>query len=102
LSLSLGSVTISPAGAHGRLEVDVFAARSALSGDGGHGLERLRRVALNPARAGIVRFSIPLDAPARRALRRRGRLALTVRVSAVSPLGRQALSTREVILGRSR
>jgi plastocyanin len=76
-----GSLLVSPAGAGGRLEVDLLAARASLAAVG-HGPARIRvgRLVRSSLRAGSVSFAVRLDRRARRALRRHGRLALTVKV----------------------
>ncbi len=76
-----GSLRLTSAAAGMGLEVEVSAQRALLKGgSGGSGVEvgRLKRSHL---RAGVVSFSIALSGPARRALRRHGRLKIAVRVS---------------------
>jgi plastocyanin len=96
-----GSVRVSPAGAGGQLTVDLFATRTALTSARRPGLARVGQLARRSVPAGIVRFSISLDAAARRALGRHGRLKLTVRIAVVSPRGVKASVTRTVILLRA-
>jgi hypothetical protein len=92
-----GSVAVSRAGAGGHLEVDVFVTRAALSSArrGGPVRVGLLRTSLH---AGTVRFSVALNAAGRRALARHGRLAVTVKLSLVSPSGAHAAATRQVVL----
>jgi plastocyanin len=97
-----GSLTVSAAGAGGRLEVDLLATRAALTGLHGRGLALVGRLVRFSLPAGVARFSIALDAAARRALGLHGRLALAVRVTLVSPRGVRASVSRTVILLRPR
>jgi hypothetical protein len=82
--------------------VDLFATRTALIGARRRGLARVGHLARRSVRAGTVRFSIPLDAAARRALTRHGRLKLTVRIALVSPHGVKMSVTRTVNVLRAR
>jgi hypothetical protein len=63
-----------------RLEVDVLATRRSLAARVSR-MTRVGRLVKTHLRPGIVRFSVPLDANAIRALRRRHQLTLTVRVT---------------------
>jgi plastocyanin len=92
-----GSVAVSRAGAGGSLEVDVFVTRAALSSARRGGPVRigLLRTSLH---AGIVRFSVALNGAGKRALSRHRRLAVTVKLSLVSPRGARASATRQVVL----
>ena len=91
-----GALTIPAGDAGGRLEVDLLAARSALAA-GGVRVGRLERRAL---RAGPLRFSLAAGAPAQRALRRRGRLALGVVVHLSPPAGAGSVLSRRLTLRR--
>jgi plastocyanin len=97
-----GSVRVSPAGAGGQLEVDLFATRAALTDARRRASVRVGRLRRHSLQAGIVRFSIHINPAARRALARHGRLKLTVRIALVSAPGVRASATRRVILLRPR
>jgi plastocyanin len=93
-----GSVRVSPAGAGGRLEV-VLLARSASLARAGHAKPvRVGHLERSSLSAGTARFTVSLTARARRALKRRGRLALTVQVQLRPQLGAAATVTRTVVL----
>jgi plastocyanin len=91
-----GSLVVPAADAGGRLEVELFAARSALAA-GGVRVGQLERGSLA---AGPLRFSLRPSARAQRALRRRGRLALTVLVRLAAPSGGAGEVSRRVPLHR--
>ncbi len=96
-----GSVTVSAAGAGGRLEVDLLAPRAALARAGTPTLVRVGRVVRSPVPAGVVRFKVSLDAQALRALHVRRRLALTVRIVLTPPAGAAvSLPGRSLLLHR--
>jgi plastocyanin len=92
-----GSVKVSKAGAGGRLEVDASTSARSL---GSHTtrLTRVGRIVTTHLAAGLVRFSVPLDAAARRALGRRGGLSLTVEIVVRSTRGAAASVVRRVRL----
>lgn len=94
-----GSVLVSPAGAGGRLEVDLLTRRSSLA-PRSHGSARLLvgRQIRSSLRAGATGFAVGLDRRARRALRRHGRLALNVRVVLTPAGGRSVSVTRTLVL----
>jgi plastocyanin len=93
-----GSVAVSQAGAGGRLEVDLLARSASLAGARHRPLARVGRLVRPSLRAGIVSFTVVLNAKARRALRLHRRLALTVRIS-LSPLHGSAVTVaRSVVL----
>jgi hypothetical protein len=96
-----GAVKLSSAGVGGRLTVGVFASGTAVGARHG-GLVRVGRLVRGLVRAGVVRFSVALDAAASRALSRGGRLTLTVRISVVSVHGVRVFVTRHVTLVRAR
>jgi plastocyanin len=93
-----GSAILSSAGADGRLEVDVFASRTALAAAAGAGSVRVGRLVRTSLSVGKVRFSVPLSASAKRALHRHKRLALTVKIIVVSSHGVRVSATRGVLL----
>ncbi len=78
-----GTIRLSGAAAGGRLEVDLRM--------GGRRVGRLLRSDLQPGKA---RFSVPVDARAKRVLRRQGRIALTLRVAV-----RALDGTRQAVIG---
>lgn len=92
-----GSVTVSAAGAGGRLDVRLFASASALGGHR-HGPVLAGHLVRRGLHAGRLRFAVALNAAARRALRAHKRLKLTVRVTVTSPRSVRASATRTVLL----
>ena len=94
-----GSVRISPAGAGGRLEVDLLAKRASLASLSGpfRSVGKLVRRSLS---AGKVSFSVPLNAKGRRALGRHGHLALKAAVAVSSPAAARFSTSRSVVLRR--
>jgi plastocyanin len=94
-----GSVDVARPGS--RLSVTLFVRRSAL-GRRGSGLVATARLARARVPAGRISFALRLDTSARRALARRGRLAVTVRI-VVSPVAGPPFSaTRRVTLRAAR
>jgi hypothetical protein len=63
-----------------------------------HGSRRAGRVLRRRARAGMLRLRVPLNAAARRALARRGRLTLRLTVTARAPGRSPATARRRVSL----
>jgi len=94
-----GSVRISPAGAGGRLEVDLLAKRASLASLSGpfRSVGKLVRRSLS---AGKLSFSVPLNAKGRRALGRHGHLALKAAVAVSSPAAARFSTSRSVVLRR--
>jgi plastocyanin len=90
-----GSLRVSPAGAGGRLEVDLLAKGASLARASQVTVGRIVRFALLP---GTVSFSAPLNAKAKRALRVHRRLALTVRLLLTPPQGPVVTLLRAVVL----
>lgn len=93
-----GSVDLAQAGAGGRLEVDLLTGRASLRLSGPAGTVRVGRLLRSGLRAGLVPFAVSLKAPARRALRRHGRLALTVRLIITPAVGEALKLTRGLVL----
>jgi len=93
-----GSLAVSPAAAHGRLEVDVLAKAVSLAREGHAATVRVGKLERGALVAGAVRFTVALNARARRALARHGRLALTVEVTLTPVGGRAAKLERAVVL----
>ncbi|MDQ6811626.1 MAG: plastocyanin/azurin family copper-binding protein [Actinomycetota bacterium] len=74
------TLDISRAAAGGRLEVELFA-KSASLATARHGVRvRVGRLVRSSVSAGRVSLSVRLDPKARRAIKRRGRLAVTVKI----------------------
>jgi hypothetical protein len=91
-------VNISPAGEGGSLEVDALVKSAALARNGHGGRVRVGKLVLSHLHAGNIAFSVRLNSRARSALRRHGRLALSLRVI-VSPLcGSMLTITRSVVV----
>ncbi len=93
-----GSIKVSRAGAGGRLEVALFAAGASLAKAGHSEQVRVGRLVHSSLKAGSVSFSVPLSAKGKAALRRRRRLALTVKITLTPPHGAAARVTRAVVV----
>jgi plastocyanin len=93
-----GSVDISPAGAGGRLEVDVMATHASLSRTGARALLQVGRLVRSSLTAGVVPFRVSLGGRAVRALRAHGRLPVTVRVLLTPLHGSPVTVTRRLLL----
>jgi plastocyanin len=91
-----GSVRVDRAGS--RLLARAFARRGALTGGRSTTPVRVARQVRSSVGPGRVAFSLRLDAAARRALRRSGRLAITLRLTVTPPAGSSYTATRAVIL----
>jgi plastocyanin len=94
-----GSLAVSQAGAGGRLELDLLAASSSLKASSHAAQVRVGRLVHPSLRAGSVSFTVALDTAARRALRRRGHLSLTLRIVLTPAHGSAVRITRTVLLG---
>jgi hypothetical protein len=93
-----GSVSVSAAGAGGKLIATLQARASDLGGRGSGEVTAGRTsVKLHPGRVG---FSISLNGSAKRALKRRGRLALKVKLEVRGRSGQTVHATRAVTLRR--
>ena len=95
-----GSVAVSAAGAGGRLEVDLLAGSVSLAAVGAFRQIRVGRLVRSSIARGRVSFDVSLDGAARRALRARGRLAVTVVVLLSPPHGPPLKLARVVLLRR--
>ncbi|HEX7609808.1 MAG TPA: plastocyanin/azurin family copper-binding protein [Solirubrobacteraceae bacterium] len=93
-----GSVNISPAGAGGRLEVDVVATHAALARAGARTPVQVGRLVRTSLTAGVVTFRVSLSARALRALRAHGRLPVLVRVLVTAPHGAAVAINRHLQL----
>jgi hypothetical protein len=91
-----GSVMVSRAGS--RLRVEVLA-RPAVLGRRGRTQMRIGS-STKTAPAGTASFNVNLNSTAKRALRRRGRLPVTVRITVTPPSGTPFTSTQSVTLRR--
>jgi hypothetical protein len=95
-----GSVKISQAGSGGRLEVGLFAAGASLAKAGHAAQARVGRLVRSSLEAGSVSFSVPLNAKGKAALRRRRRLALTVKVT-LTPVHSAAVTVTRAVVVRA-
>jgi plastocyanin len=93
-----GSLDVSPAGVGGRLEVDLLAKRASLASVGHPPPVRVGRTVRTALQAGRVPFSAPLTTRAKNALRRHGRLPLSVKVIVKPASGSAVTVTRAVVL----
>jgi plastocyanin len=92
-----GSIVLSEAAAGARLVVALWARRNAL-GAAGEGRTRAGRLVRLRVKPGRRTFAVPLTGTARRALRNRGRLSVSVQVEVKPPEGSKATATRKVEL----
>lgn len=94
-----GSVQVSSAGAGGSLEVEALAAGASLAKRKHRPAHvRVGRIVRSSVSAGTVRFSVPLNAPAKRAERRHHRLALTLRIKLTPTHGKASTVTRTTVV----
>jgi hypothetical protein len=93
-----GFIDVSPAGAGGRLRVDLFVTRAALFGPGHPGRVRVGRLNRSSLLEGRVSFRVSLKDVARRALQVVGRLPLQAKVTVTPPQGEPLRRTRAVTL----
>jgi plastocyanin len=93
-----GSLEVSTADAEGRLEVDLLANSASLARVERSARVRVGRLVLSSLRPGRVSFSVPLSTRARRALGRRRRLALMVKIILQSRRGVAVTATHAVVL----
>jgi hypothetical protein len=93
-----GSVRVSQAGAKGRLEVSLLVRSASLARAGQAKQVRVGHLERSSLSAGTARFAVALTSRGRNALKRRGRLALTVRVVLSPPSGAPSAATRSVVL----
>jgi plastocyanin len=93
------SLSVSQSGAGDRLEIDLLARSSSLSGHG-HSTKQVNvgRLVRASVSAGKLSFSVALDARARNALRRSHKLALTVRVMLTPGVGALVSQTHAIVL----
>jgi len=91
-----GSIRVRSAGS--RLVARAFARRRSLSGGRSALLVQVGRQARSAVPAARVSFAARIDAAARRALRRNGRLAITLRLTVTPPSGAAYRTTRSVVL----
>lgn len=92
-----GALVVSKAGAGDELEVDVLASAAAVARAHVHKRIRVGRLLRSSVAAGRLPFSIRLSSQARRALARRHRLALTVRIVITPVHGETTTLTRAVV-----
>lgn len=91
-----GSVRVTKAGS--RLLARAYARRKALHGGASRVQLQVGRLSRRPVGAGRVAFTVKLNSVARRALRRSGRLAISLRLTVTPPTGTAYTATRTVIL----
>ena len=91
-----GSVKVTSAGS--RLLARALARRKALFGGRSTPQVEVGRLSRTPVGAGRVIFNVRLTPAARRALRRNGRLAISLRLTVTPPSGATYTATRAVIL----
>jgi plastocyanin len=93
-----GSLEVSQAGAGDRLEVDLFASSASLAAAKHSARVRIGRFVRGSVVAGKQSFTVALDAKAKSALKRRHRLALTVKIALTPFYGEATTLTRSVVL----
>jgi plastocyanin len=93
-----GTVSIPAADAGARLEVLLLARRASLARVKRSSGVRVGRFVRSSAPAGRVSFTVSLDARARRALRRRRALTLTVEIVLTPPHGARVILARPLLL----
>lgn len=93
-----GSIGLSSAAAGDRLEVTLLASKASLAKTGHSARVTVGRFTRSSVHAGRLSFSVKLSAKARRALKRRHRLALTVRIALVPFYGETTAIARSVVL----
>jgi hypothetical protein len=93
-----GSLDISPAGAGGRLEVELLAKGASLAKTRHASSVRVGRLVRTSVSAGNVSFSVALTAAGKRALTRKHRLSLTVKIVVTPTRGTPLSITRSVVL----
>jgi plastocyanin len=92
-----GSVDLSPASVGGRLEVTLLARRASLFAAQRPATSRVGRLVRSPSTAGRLAFTVTLKRAARKALRIKKKLSLTVQV-VVTPPGRAALTLKRGVI----
>lgn len=92
-----GSIDLSPGAVGSRLQVDLFARSTALTGAKRNVRVRVGHLLRSSVSAGRFTFSVPLNATARRALKRRRRLAVSVEVL-LAPVTGKALSISRTVV----
>jgi len=95
-----GSIAVSPAGAGGRLEVDLLARSASLASSRHQAQVHVGRIVRTSLKAGSAFFSVPLNARATTTLLHRGRLALSVEVVLKPTSGSAVTLRRSVVVHR--
>jgi hypothetical protein len=93
-----GTVQIPAADGGARLEVELLAQSASLAKVKRVGSSRVGRLVRSSAPAGTVSFTVSLDAQAKRVLRHRHKLALTVKIVLISKHGTAMILTRSVVV----
>lgn len=91
-----GSVQVTSA--RSRLLARAFARRGALTGSAGTAQVQVGRQLRRSVGGTRVTFTVPLSPAVRRALRRNGRLAITLRLTVTPPAGAAYMTTRPVVI----
>jgi plastocyanin len=92
-----GSIAVSPAALGGSLIIELEARRGARRGQG-KALVRVGKLARSLSKAGPQPFAVPLAASARRTLKSRGHLSLSVEISVKPPSSARIAITRRIEL----
>jgi plastocyanin len=95
-----GSLDISSAGAGGRLEVQLLAARGSLASAARSQQVQVGRLLRSELQAGAAGFAVPLDGRGKRALHAHRRLELNVRIVLTPLSGQPVAITRSVLVRR--
>ncbi len=93
-----GSVKVSKAGVGGRLEVDLLASGASLAKAGHSAQVRVGQLVRSSLYAGSVSFAVPLNVKGKATLRRKRRLALTVKIVFIPLHGGAVTIKRSVVL----
>ena len=93
-----GSLKVSKAGAGGRLEVGILAAGGSRAKAGHSKQMSVGRLVRSSLKAGSVSFAVPLSAAGKAALRRDGRLSLTVKITLKPQHGAAVKITHAVVM----
>jgi hypothetical protein len=93
-----GTVQVPSADAGARLEIELLAQGASLAKAKRGASKRVGRLVRSSASAGIVSFTVPLDAQAKSALRHHHKLALTVKIVLTPKHGAAMTLTRSVVV----
>ncbi len=93
-----GSLDLAPGGAGSRLEVELLASKAVLAKSGHAAQTRVGKLVRSLLKSGEVSFKVPLSVKAKRALHKRRRLALTVKLVLTPKQGAAVTLTRHIVL----